>query len=440
MAAFCHHCGVRLQPEVQFCPECGAATSGTVGIAVQPQVEVQPSAQAAQRNRRPRNLGIVIFILVVFVIAIAVLNHKSQSDTNSEGTSNAAPADRPIILPPLETKFIEIVATAQSDSQQTQNDMQKGGVKAKRDQLICGTMTSSEVQDWIGTVQTIDSNSDGKGVLAISIAPDVLVTTWNNAFSDIEAHTLIEPNSPVFESASAMKPGQLVAFSGNFFLGSDGDCLLESSLTLNGKLQSPDFIFQFSKVSAYDPSPEPSQAPQGPSPAPAQETNPPADGSETAQEPTPAPVENPNPPAAQPAPASATPTESQGETASENVDAEVSSTLDNWAKAYESNDPTRIANCYADQVDRYFLRQNVTNTFVHDYMEAWLKAHDSRVTMFGIKDLTFENETAGSVTLALVKQVVTTDSKGATERLTRSQLILKKIAGEWKITSERDFK
>jgi hypothetical protein len=73
-------------------------------------------------------------------------------------------------------------------------------------------------------------------------------------------------------------------------------------------------------------------------------------------------------------------------------------------------------------------------------MEAWLKAHDSRVTMFGIKDLTFENETAGSVTLALVKQVVTTDSKGATERLTRSQLILKKIAGEWKITSERDFK
>lgn len=75
-----------------------------------------------------------------------------------------------------------------------------------------------------------------------------------------------------------------------------------------------------------------------------------ADGSEAPQQQAPVPVENSNPPAVQPAPASLTQTEYQGETASDNVDAEVSGALDNWAKAYESNDPTLIANCYADQV------------------------------------------------------------------------------------------
>jgi hypothetical protein len=73
-------------------------------------------------------------------------------------------------------------------------------------------------------------------------------------------------------------------------------------------------------------------------------------------------------------------------------------------------------------------------------MEAWFKDHDSRVTMFRIKDVVFQNETATTVQLRLAKEVVTTNSKGAAERLTPSQLSLKKVAGEWKITSERDFK
>lgn len=163
---------------------------------------------------------------------------------------------------------------------------------------------------------------------------------------------------------------------------------------------------------------------------------------QAAHEPTPVPVEGEysKPSAAQPAPASTTPTESQGEDATGNVNVEVSHALENWAKANESNDPTLLSNCYADHVDRYFLRLNVTNTFVHDYMDAWLKEHDSRVTMFKIKDVTFENATTTTVQLRLVKEVVTTNSKGAAERLTPSQLSLKKVAGEWKITSERDFK
>jgi ketosteroid isomerase-like protein len=166
----------------------------------------------------------------------------------------------------------------------------------------------------------------------------------------------------------------------------------------------------------------------------------PAGGSEAPQEPTPVPIESSKPSAVQPAPASTTPTESQGEAATDNVNTEVSRALENWAKANESNDPTLLANCYAEQVDRFFLQTNVTNTFVHDYWDTWFKEHDSRVTMFKIKDMTFENETAATVTLRLDEEVVTTGSKGTVERLIPAQLYLKKVGREWKITSEQDFK
>jgi hypothetical protein len=73
-------------------------------------------------------------------------------------------------------------------------------------------------------------------------------------------------------------------------------------------------------------------------------------------------------------------------------------------------------------------------------MDTWLKENNRRVVTFVPKDITFENETATTAKLRLVKDVVTSDSSGTTERFTRSRLYLKKEYGDWKITSEQDFK
>ena len=129
-----------------------------------------------------------------------------------------------------------------------------------------------------------------------------------------------------------------------------------------------------------------------------------------------------------------------GEEALDNVDLGISQALDHWARAMETNDPTLEAQCYAEQVDRYFLKLKVPNVFVRDYMDTWLKENNRRVVTFVPKDITFENETATTAKLRLVKDVVTSDSSGTTERFTRSRLYLKKEYGDWKITSEQDFK
>lgn len=159
-------------------------------------------------------------------------------------------SESPVILPPDEARLVEIVSLAQAESKKAENDMQRGGIKAKRDEVLCRAINSLAVTNWIGTIKKVNSNSDGKGVLEILMAKDIEIKTWNNALSDLRENTLIEQGSPLFETASRMKSGQRVAFSGTFFRGSEGDCLRESSLTLRGKVQEPEFIFRFSEISA----------------------------------------------------------------------------------------------------------------------------------------------------------------------------------------------
>lgn len=213
---------------------------------------------------------------VVLLIALAAIGKGgSGGGTSSGGSASAAP----IILPPMEARLIEIASTAQFESRKADNDMQRGGIKSKRDKGLCESITSLAVVDWIGTIKKIDSNSDGKGVLEIEIAPDILIKTWNNAFSDMGDHTLLEPGSPVFETAAAMKRGQKVIVSGTLLKGSEGECIKEGSVSLHGKISDPEFIFRFSAISAYDPAKQTAVPPvtatpaaSPPNPAPDQAT------------------------------------------------------------------------------------------------------------------------------------------------------------------------
>ena len=152
-------------------------------------------------------------------------------------------------IPTIEASFIQVIAKSQQEYRSAENDMQKGGVKNRRDKAICSLMTSLTINDWVGKVKEIGANSDGKGTLEIEIADDIILKTWNNDLSDGSSHTLISPNDPLFDSASSLKVGQAVKFSGKFFPGYEGECIKEGSITLSGKLREPEFIFRFSSIS-----------------------------------------------------------------------------------------------------------------------------------------------------------------------------------------------
>lgn len=195
--------------------------------------------------------AILAFFLQVMVLTVVQQMINSKKSRNRPDTAPVTVSNESIVpptssLPTDEDAFIQVVQTAQSKSHSAINDMQKGGIKAEREKGIC-KIIKGEAKNWVGKIIRIDANSDGKGVLEIEIAEKIKVKTWDNAFSDTGDDTLLSPDSEIFKTASAMKVGQSVKFSGAFFRGEDGACLKEGSITLDGKITDPEFIFRFSK-------------------------------------------------------------------------------------------------------------------------------------------------------------------------------------------------
>ena len=174
-----------------------------------------------------------------------------QNNIQSAASNSASPPKPNIQMHAVQEQFIAIVLKSIVDAKGAQNDMQKGGILSSRNNEICKILPSLNVKNWIGTVKKVDSNSDGKGVLYVSIAKDVSVQTWNNALSDIFDKTLLEPNSAIFNKASNLKTGQKVQFDGNFF-SDEEKCVQESSITLDGKLDEPEFVFKFHDINPLD--------------------------------------------------------------------------------------------------------------------------------------------------------------------------------------------
>ena len=82
---------------------------------------------------------------------------------------------------------------------------------------ICAVLKNdSPIDNWVGNIETLSSNSDGLGVLSIQIAKGISIKTWNNAVSDTLDKTLIDPDSSVFKQAVTLKIGQRVTFGGRF--------------------------------------------------------------------------------------------------------------------------------------------------------------------------------------------------------------------------------
>jgi hypothetical protein len=174
---------------------------------------------------------------------------KSKPAVQPAAASEPAPAAKAMAaaLPADQAKFVVAIAESQRAYRNAKNEMAQGGTRAERRAALCSILRGPSVHDWVGSVTEVSSANDGRGVLGVKIGDKVGVSTTNTSFGDALEHTLIEPGSAVFKSAFELKKGGAVQFSGVFFQD-DKDCVKETSLTLDGSMREPEFLFRFTAV------------------------------------------------------------------------------------------------------------------------------------------------------------------------------------------------
>lgn len=187
--SFCTRCGNVIDPSASFCGSCGAAirSNAPSNSMASSGTPVFPRSQTITPPSQRRGLKVGIFIVALVFLVICISAALSNSDSGSTGNSavTSKPSDS-VQIPSSEASLISIVSDAQTKSKNVDNDMQRGGVKASRDRSLCAQFPSLEVANWVGRVKTIDSNNDGKGVLAISLAPDITVEHGIMRFQTLE--------------------------------------------------------------------------------------------------------------------------------------------------------------------------------------------------------------------------------------------------------------
>jgi hypothetical protein len=181
------------------------------------------------------------FTTGLVVVSALLYSSGSQRPPTAKGDASVVADAR------TEDGFISIVERARKAYREADTELLQGASRPARAEALCKVLPSAFAVGWMGIVKTLSTNSDGKGILGVSIGDKILLSTRSTGISDGPRDTLIDPRSRLYHAALELKPGQIVTFSGNFFQ-SDTDCVEETSATLRGSMISPHFAFRFSDI------------------------------------------------------------------------------------------------------------------------------------------------------------------------------------------------
>ena len=219
----CKSCGKKIQKTSKNCSECGTKI---------------------KKNNAWKWIGGAFLALMIIGSFSTEENSKA-----SKRVPSAAKEFSQNALPKVQNQFITTVGKYSSSFSEAKNELQQSLLRDNRKTEISTTLSSLRVKGWIGTISSLETNSEGKAILSLKISPDIRIKTWNNALSDINSYTLIEKSSSLYKTLLNLSQGQKVVFSGTFFPSKD-DYVREGSLTISGSMTSPEYIFKFKSLKA----------------------------------------------------------------------------------------------------------------------------------------------------------------------------------------------
>lgn len=235
---FCKSCGNTVLKKYSHCSHCGSKIKrfawGKVGL-----------------------------FLLVSLVLLAILSPSKKSKEKLSNfphieakSKNLTPIfknefiEKISVAPPIpidQKRFVETVSKFISDYGNAKNEIQQSLLRDLRKESISRVLSGSSIQNWVGQVSNLETNSAGDAIFGVSIFNNISIKTWNNSLSDIGSNTMIKKGSNLYNKLLDLSKGDWVAFSGNF-IPSNEDHIRETSVTIDGSMTNPDFLFSFFDV------------------------------------------------------------------------------------------------------------------------------------------------------------------------------------------------
>jgi len=194
--------------------------------------------------------GIKVFSLFCIIGFILIFYENNKNTAPLLAPTTGKTSEFEDAVPSAESDFVNTITRFAAAYRAVGSDLSKGAQRPARASALC-TQFSGDIRNWIGTLTTLSSNNEGKGVIEITIGPNITLGTWNNSLSDIMDHTLIDPSSRVYARAVALQTGIPVRFSGTLIKGGV-DCFREESLTQAGAMTRPTWLMRFTDIGGTD--------------------------------------------------------------------------------------------------------------------------------------------------------------------------------------------
>jgi hypothetical protein len=145
------------------------------------------------------------------------------------------------LIPTEEREFLNIINQYIGLYKKALNAEEKTKVWQERENKIKDIKPPvTQFSHWVGTINQIGALSNEKIVVKIALNNHVLFQTHGNSESDQKDHTLILPDSPLYENVSTLDSGNQVRISGVIIGKATG--------AQNEEMLGPRYIVKFTQI------------------------------------------------------------------------------------------------------------------------------------------------------------------------------------------------
>lgn len=208
-------------------------------------------AKVARSNKWKWIVGGVVVLTIASSFAGTKKPSTGTSQSKPEQASSATLTGQSetAAMPEKQRAFLAMIKDYKTRFGAAANELQESALELERVDSIAKLLGSGlPVQNWIGKITNLETNTQGKAAITVELSPEVSLLTWNNMLGDMAYPTMINVGTPVYKSLMNMAVGDKVTVSGSFVVTNERK-ILEGSMTIAGAMKSPEFLFQFNDVS-----------------------------------------------------------------------------------------------------------------------------------------------------------------------------------------------